>query len=115
MQPLTDVTMSAVEYAMRALAQRAETTAHNVSNINTPGFRATKVEFEAALASALQTGGPAAAPSVLDAGGMTNENGNNVDLASEMTAMVKDSLLRNAMVNAHNFKTSVLRTAITGR
>jgi flagellar basal-body rod protein FlgB len=115
MQPLTDATMGVVEYAMRALTQRAETTAHNISNISTPGFRATKVEFEAALASALRTGGPAPTPSVVDGGGLPNENGNTVDLASEMTAMVKNTLMQNAMVNAHNFKTSVLRTAITGR
>ena len=115
MQPLTDVTMGAVEYAMQALAQRAETTAHNISNINTPGFRATKVEFESALASAISSGAPVTAPAVVDAGGVANANGNTVDLASEMTAMVKNSLLQNAMVNAHNFKTSVLRTAINGR
>jgi hypothetical protein len=37
-----------------------------------------------------------------------------VDLEGEMVGMMQDNLMRDAMVNAFNFKTGVLRTAITG-
>ena len=110
-----DPTMGAVEYALQALAQRAEVNAHNVANLNTPGFRATRVEFEAALSEALEQGSLPATPATTDAGGIPDATGNTVDLETEMVSMMKDNLLTNAMVQAHNFKTTVLRTAITGR
>ena len=115
MGPVGDSTLTAVEYALRALAQRAEVNAHNVANLNTPGFRATKVEFEAALADAITSGTPADAPQTTDAGGTPDGTGNTVDLETEMVSMMKDNLLQNAMVQAHNFKTTVLRSAIQGR
>ena len=115
MGPTNDATMGAVEYALSALAQRAEVSAHNVANLNTPGFRATAVNFESALADALRTGDTPDDPSTGDAGGIPDGTGNTVDLETEMTGMMKDNLLQNAMVQAHNFKTTVMRTAIQGR
>jgi len=115
MGPVGDATMGAVEYTLSALAQRAEVNAHNVANLNTPGYRASAVKFEAALADALRTGETPDAPATTDGGGTPDGTGNTVDLETEMTGMMKDNLLQNAMVQAHNFKTTVLRSAIQGR
>ncbi len=118
MGPVGDATIGAIEYALRGLAQRAELSSHNVANVNTPGFRARSVEFESALTAALQTGtidDRIAAPMVSYGNGFPDATGNTVDLETEMVSMMKDNLLQNAMVQAHNFKTTVLRTAITGR
>jgi flagellar basal-body rod protein FlgB len=112
---MADATMSATEYALRALAQRAEVTAHNVANANTPGFRASRVEFESALAEALETGQTPEAVTATDAGGVPDAVGNTVDMEDEMVSMMKDNLLQSALVNAHNFKTGLMRNAITGR
>ena len=114
---MNDVTMGSVEYALRGLSMRADVRANNLANVNTPGFRGQRVDFETALRGALRGGdrAPAAPPSVLPDMAMPNASGTTVDLETEMVGMMKDNLLRDAMVNAHNFKTGVLRSAISGR
>jgi flagellar basal-body rod protein FlgB len=113
---MTDITMGAVEYALRGLQQRADVRAHNVANVNTPNFRGSRVDFESALRGALSARNPGqvAAPAVLPTASMPNAAGTTVDLETEMVGMLQDNLMRDAMVNAFNFKTGVLRTAITG-
>lgn len=111
-----DTTTVAVEHAIRGLAARADVRAHNVANANTPGFRAQEVDFESALRAAVRAGRAdrAPAPAVGIAPNTPDAYGNTVDLESDLIGMMRDNLLRGAMVNAHNFKTSVLRTAIKG-
>jgi flagellar basal-body rod protein FlgB len=113
---MTDITTAAVEYALRGLQQRADVRAHNMANVNTPNFRGSRVDFENSLRSALsqRDPGPIAAPAVLPTASLPNAAGTTVDLETEMVGMMQDNLLRDAMVNAFNFKTGVLRTAITG-
>lgn len=116
MLPISDRTMRAVEYALDGLKTRADMRAHNISNVNTPGFEAKQVDFETALRSALAFGAPerASAPAVLPGEGLPNAQGNTVDLETELTGFMKDNLMRDAMVNAYNVKVGVLRTAING-
>lgn len=117
MVPLSDATMRAVELAMRGLATRADMQAHNLANINTPNFRAKRVDFETALRAALNGGRIDRATStaqVLPADGLPDGQGNTVDIETEVVGMMKDNLMRQAMANAYNFKVGVLRTAING-
>lgn len=116
MLPISDRTMRAVEYALDGLKARADVRAHNVANVNTPGFEAKAVDFETALRSALAVGAPerAGAPQVVQGEGLPNAQGNTVDLETELVGLMKDNLLRDAMVNAYNFKVGVMRTAING-
>jgi flagellar basal-body rod protein FlgB len=115
MVAVADTTMAAAEYALRGLQQRADVRAHNVANHATPGFRAMRVDFETALASAVARGGPPAAPSVQPAMSLPDVHNNTVNLESEIVGMMKDNLQRDAMVNAYNAKTGMLRVAIQGR
>lgn len=114
---VADVTMGVTEYALRGLAQRADVRANNVSNLNTPGFRAQRVDFESSLQDAIARGTPAraAAPVVSADPTLPNPNGGTVDLENEMVGMIKDNLMRDALVNAYNAKVTILRTAIGGR
>lgn len=115
MLPISDSTMRAVEYALDGLKLRADTRAHNVANVNTPGFEAKAIDFESALRTAIATGSSQApAPAVVQGEGMPNAQGNTVDLEGELVGLMKDNLMRDAMVNAYNFKVNVLRTAING-
>lgn len=114
---VAEVTMGTVEYALRGLAQRADVRAHNVSNLNTPGFRAQRVDFESRLHAALSRGAPerAAAPAVRADPSLPNPNGSTVDLENEMVGMIKDNLMRDALVSSYNSKVAMLRAAIGGR
>lgn len=117
MLPLSDTTMRAVEHALDGLKARFDVHAANITNANTPGYRAARVDFETSLRDALATGDVdrAAAPAVLPGSGLPDPQGNTVNLEDELAQMMKDSLLQEAMVNAYNFKVGVLRTAIQGR
>ncbi len=117
MLPVTDATMGAVEYALRGLSVRSDVRSNNVANLNTPGFRAGRVDFEGALRAALNTESPenAPGPAVVPDATFPDSQGNSVNLENEIVGMMKDNLLRDAMVNAYNFKSGVLRTAIQGR
>jgi flagellar basal-body rod protein FlgB len=109
-----DATTGTVLGALDGLSLRGEVRAHNVANAETPGFRASHVDFEAALSDALVRGGEPAfetgpSPTVVDA------RGNSVDLETELVGAMRDGLLRDAMVAAFNFKTGQLRAAISGQ
>ena len=111
-----DAAMAAAERALDGLAVRADVRADNVANLNTPGYRAKRVDFETALRTAIDGGDPAGAPdaAVLPGAGLPDETGNTVDLEEELVGMTKDNLTRDAMVASFNFKIGLLRTVIGG-
>ena len=117
MSGIGDVTMDAVEYALGGVAMRSQVRADNIANANTPGFVASTVEFEDALASALGGGNPegAPAPTVTSAGGTPDETGNTVSLEHEMVGGVEDGLMYTTLVQGFRFKLEVLRAAIGAR
>ena len=112
-----DQMQAATHYALQGLAERSDVRAHNVANLNTPGFRAERVDFESTLRAALVRGDAARAAAPIHAvdPNLPGPHGNTASLESEMTGMMKDNLTRDAMVNAYNWKTTLLRNAITSR
>jgi flagellar basal-body rod protein FlgB len=85
----SDPVGSALHSALDGLAYRQRVAADNIANVDTPGFTATRVDFEDSLRSALATGeGTDAEPSTTLSTAQAGANGNNVDLGAEtMTAM----------------------------
>jgi flagellar basal-body rod protein FlgB len=90
----SDPVQSALSTALDGLALRQRVTADNIANADTPGFQASKVDFEDSLRTALDdgslTGGPLGTDlaTVVPTSGPPSANGNNVDLGTEeMTAM----------------------------
>lgn len=116
MLELTDVSMRALEYALHGLERRSDVRANNIANVNTPGYRATTVDFESTLADAMRRGAPERAPAPVAEPSMALQNGqgNTVDLEGEMTGMVKDNLTRSTVINHYNAKITMLRTVIKG-
>lgn len=113
MAMFTDTVQGAIDRAMDGVTQRQRVAAQNIANAMTPGYRAQKVEFEAALASAVTRGNPAQAGiSVTSAGGPVREDGNDVELETETTTLMQSGLHYQALVEAANFKLNVLRAAI---
>jgi flagellar basal-body rod protein FlgB len=114
---LSDATTSAVEFALRGVAQRASVHADNIANASTPGFISRRVDFESALADALERDqlDVLVDPPVANAMGIPDANGNTVSLETEMVGLIKNNLVQDAMVNAFNFKLNTMRTAIGRR
>lgn len=115
---LGDVTTATAAHAMRGLALRADVRADNLANANTPEFVAGRVDFESTLRSALRDGeidAREAGASVTVSQTLPGPHQNLVDVEGEMVGLMRDQLLRTAMVNAYNFKVTALRTAIGSR
>ncbi|MFW6133308.1 MAG: flagellar basal body rod protein FlgB [Planctomycetota bacterium] len=92
-----------LQAGLRATGARGKVQADNVANINTPGFRRRAVAFERALAEAIADGDarklrelelPVHRPRNTPVG----PDGNDVDLDSEIGAMIKNSALRKTYI-----------------
>ncbi len=102
--------------ALNGLSLRGDVRANNIANAQTPGFRASHVDFETTLADAVQRGRPQAAqPNVGASPTVVNAMGNSVDLETELIGEMKDGLQREAMAAAFNFKVGNMRVAMGGQ
>jgi len=81
-EPITSVLHSALD----GLALRQRVIADNIANVDTPGFRATSVDFETSLQAAIADGSivnGGVSAQTLPTDTPVGENGNNVDLRKE--------------------------------
>ena len=114
MEIFTDGVTAAIEGALSGVAERQRVAAHNIANVATPGFRASRVSFEEDLAAALDGGRPGeVVPSVTAAATPARADGNNVSLDDETKIMITSGLQYQALVEALNHKLGLLRTAIS--
>lgn len=114
---MQDVTTSALHAALRGLAARQRVIADNVANIETPQFLAGRVDFESALASALEGGQDPLStvePSIGRSLAPTGPNGNNVSLDHETLSNTETNLRYQLVSTAVSDKFALLRTAIKG-
>ncbi len=111
---ITDTTMTALHAALTGLQQRAEVTADNIANVQTPGFLASRVSFESTLRSELASGQTATVGQspVTQSTDPTNTNGNNVQLDAENTIATETGLRYQLALNALDGKYSLLRSAL---
>lgn len=120
---LSDVPSQALAAALRGAAARHKALANNVANVDTPGFIRTDVEFEGALASALQRARraprrAAEAFSALplqprrDRSVFARADGNSVDIDREMVALARNALRYQAASEALSARIRMLRSAI---
>jgi flagellar basal-body rod protein FlgB len=108
-----DVTSVALHSALRGLATRQRAIADNVANLQTPGFRANKVQFEDALRDAVVSGGsPDIQPAVLRSLEPTREDGNNVNLDRETLQGVDTGLRYQLSLRALDSQYGLLRSSI---
>jgi len=120
---LSDVTSQALAAALEGAAARQRAIAHNLANVDTPGFIRTDVAFEEALALALQRArlAPHRAADLLaalsvrprhDRSTPARADGNNVDIDREMVALSRNALRYHAVSEALAARIRALRTAI---
>jgi flagellar basal-body rod protein FlgB len=115
--------------ALDGLALRQRVTADNIANVDTPGFIASKVDFETSLRAAIadgsiaegaaSTGGPEGAqtqpaPSVEASTATPGANGNNVDLATETMTATRATFQYQLLSRAVSDRYALITTAIGG-
>ena len=102
-----------INASLHGLTDRQKALANNLSNIETPGFLAKRVDFESALKRAISTDSAVNLKTrrtvSLDE---TNVNGNNVNLDNETVSAVETELRYQAMISAMNSQFRTLRTAM---
>lgn len=109
-----DVTSVTLTTALAGLAERQRVSANNIANIETAGFHASAVTFEDSLAEALGSHRPASARiETVDTGDAPGQNGNNVNLESELVTATKtglqQKLLTNTVTSRFGWMSSVLK------
>ena len=97
-----DSTMARLVDTLARTSRKAQLTAANIANIDTPGYRAKRVAFEDAMGAALpmaQTRGDHMQLGGMSAGGVVYDSpsarmrgdGNNVDIDVEMADLARES------------------------
>ena len=118
---VSDAVSKVLTMALDGVSQRQRVTADNIANVDTPGFRATSVDFETSLRRAVQDGS-------FDAGSLgdvrvetmptdtpVGANGNNVDLRKETLAAIQSQYQYQILSRAVNDKFNLVRDALGGQ
>jgi flagellar basal-body rod protein FlgB len=106
------VSSVALRSALDGLSLRQRVIADNVANLQTPGYHAQKVSFEAELAKAVHHGNGAVTAHVARSLEPTREDGNNVNLDEETLLNVDTNLRYQLATQAVSNEFSTLRTAM---
>ncbi len=117
-----------LKQALHACALRQEAIAHNIANVNTPGYRRIDVSFEEFLRSArtssLKTTDPRHFPSAppqmpnpqvsADEDAPMRPDGNTVDIEYEMAMLAENQIRFQALSQLITGRYQSLKTVITG-
>ena len=114
-----DVNLALLQQMLQATTLRHRAIAHNLANVNTPGYRRREVRFSDHLASAIASGDPealrAAPPEVRQASDPAlRPDGNNVSLEREMGDLMKNALVYSACTQLLSARLAAYRAAISG-
>lgn len=104
-------TYGLMKEALGVSTERAQLNANNIANVNTPNYKAKRIEFESLLNNAvnnethlkttsklhMQAGGAIEPRETSRAGTTLKENGNNVDLDVEMLNQAQNGLYYSAL------------------
>ena len=133
MGQLFDKTMAALNTSLDMREIRNNITAANIANAETPGYKAKKMDFENALADALNLDGNnrmitdsqrqyvsgaspigEIQPQIYDNPvGPTNNDGNTVDMEHEMATLAQNTVLYKAAIELINKKLAAMRYVVT--
>jgi len=114
--PLADPVGSALTRALDGLSLRQRVIANDTANIETPGYRAHRVDFESSLRSAMTGDGDMSAvrADVQTSLEPTRMNGNNVNLDEETLQSTEAGLRYQLVAQAMSNHLGLLRTAARG-
>lgn len=106
------------EQALKAATLRHEVIANNIANVETPGFKRSRVDFEAQLAQALSQGRSpdSVRPSqVVESDFIGRPDGNNVDIEFENVKMAENQIWHAALTRQISDHFARIRMVIDGR
>ena len=110
---LRDVTTDHLKVALEGLRLQRQASVDNLANMETPGYRAKRVDFESALRRATAGGrAPELSADVSVSDAPAGMNGNNVAVDDELLVMSENSMRQQLVVESLNSRYRVLRTAI---
>ena len=129
---LTDKTLKALALSLNFRQMRQAIISSNISNADTPGYKAKRIDFEQALARALDIDGLLSMKSssekhfdvgsggfnniqaevYQDPNGVVSEDGNTVNREDEMAKMAENRLLYEAAVKLMNKKLGLMKYTI---
>lgn len=125
-----------LERALDGVAARQRITAHNIANVDTPGYKRQRLSFEEHLRESLraaerprlkgtlthprhipigETRSGLDRPFVVERDTTTTmrDDGNNVDIEAEMAQLIKDQVFYQALADQVSRRYAMLRDAIT--
>ncbi|MDD0852643.1 flagellar basal body rod protein FlgB [Halobacteriovorax sp. GB3] len=128
-----DKTLQALATSLNFRQMRQEIISSNIANAETPGYKAKRLEFEEALARALDVDGNLSMltsdekhhdvgsggfdnlqPEVVeDSNGIVSEDGNTVDRDAEMAKMAENKIMYDASVQLLNKKLGLMKYAVS--
>jgi flagellar basal-body rod protein FlgB len=108
-----DLTTRSLAQALRGLESQQQAHEQNVANVETPGYLAKSVEFEASLRRAIDSGRPEhAGVSQSTSTEPTRTDGNNVRLDRELTGLAENALRQQLVTAALNANFRLTRAAL---
>lgn len=110
-----DLTARLLERGLEAGSLRHRVLANNIANINTPGFKRSRVEFESRLALALEKGeNPVDVRAVVQREELTaaSPDGNNTDIEGEMSRLAENQVWYSALTRQLSDHFARLQTVI---
>jgi len=130
---IDDKTMQALAASLKYRQLRQELIASNIANAETPGYKAKKIDFEEALARALDTddqmnmkvtdgkhfnvgngGFKNLQPEIVESDdGIVSQDGNTVDRDKELAEMAENKIMYDASVQLLNKKLALLKYTIS--
>ncbi|WP_435746852.1 flagellar basal body rod protein FlgB [Nocardioides sp. SYSU DS0663] len=107
-----DAVSAVLGTTLDGLAMRRDVIADNIANVDTPGFRASTVDFESALRGVVETGEPrSVALATIPTNTPVGADGNNVDLRHEAMAAMQTQYQYQVMTRAMSDRFQLITTA----
>lgn len=131
-QNIDEISYSLIKRSLDASAERSRVIAHNIANVNTKGYKASRVIFEDKLNDVINNnalGLTVTNERHINDGSSTSNityetvkdnstsmklDGNNVDIDKEMTGMATNTILYNTLITQANSRISMRRYVISG-
>ncbi|QCX32356.1 flagellar basal body rod protein FlgB [Caloramator sp. E03] len=129
-EKIDEISYSLLKKSLDASSERGRVIANNIANVNTKGFKASRVVFEDKLNDALENRSIDLATTnekhikkgnslsnlnydvVKDKSTSMRTDGNNVDIDNEMVNLATNTILYNALINQANSRISMRRLVI---